>query len=109
MPKQSRAEVAGAHQKSFVYVVPAEKCFNRLDEFSDRVTGLWLANDACILEVFSDLDGDATQIPADHAAVHLSDPFGRKVHQIMVILGQPSQARLRNGWRRRTVSGYIIR
>ena len=56
MAQQRRAQVAHAHQKRLVHVVPAQECFDGLDEFGDRVAGLGLAHDACVLQVLSHLD-----------------------------------------------------
>ena len=96
MSQQRRAEVADTDEERFVDVIPAEKGFDRLDEFRDGITGLGFPDDSGVLEIFAHLDGDEIEVTADKTARYSADSFDFKFAQIVVILGETVEAWLGN-------------
>jgi hypothetical protein len=97
MAEKRGTQISRAREECLVYVIPAKKCIDGLDQIGDYVASFRLANNARILQILTDLYGNAIQISTDLATGDLVNPPGLKISQIMVVRGQASQTRLRNG------------
>lgn len=94
VPQQGRAEIADAGQERVLHVVPAKECLDCGNQLWNDIACFGPADYPGVLQVLPHLDRHKVQVAPDYAAGYCIDSLILKLTQVMMVLGQPMEARL---------------